>query len=194
MQSQKFPFFAYLSRMKYIRRWSLMRNSDTENIQEHSHSVAVLAHALALIRNQYFGGGADPGQVAVLALYHDAPEILTGDMPTPIKYSNPQIRQAYARVEQVAQEKLLSLLPPELQPHYAPLLHQAEGEAALLVKAADKLSAHIKCLEELKAGNKEFQAAAAQTRSALESMNLPELDYFMEHFLPAFSLTLDELE
>ena len=187
-------FFAYISRMRYIGRWSLMRNALPENIQEHSHMTAVLAHALAVIRNQFFDGHIDEGQVAVAALYHDAGEILTGDMPTPIKYYNPAIRQAYKAVEQVAEEKLLDMLPPELRPAYEDALHPADPEVEELVKAADKLSAHIKCIEELKAGNNEFRQAAAQTAAAMDAMRLPELDYFREYFLPSYSLTLDELE
>ena len=187
-------FFPMISRMRYINRWGLMRNTQPENIQEHSHQVAVLAHALAVIQNRYFGGQVDPGAVAVAALYHDASEILTGDMPTPIKYDNPAIRTAYKDVEAVAEGKLLRMLPPELQSAYAPVLTAMDPEVERLVKAADKLSAHIKCLEELKAGNAEFREAAAQTRKALEAFDLPEVRYFMDTFLPSFSLTLDELK
>ena len=186
-------FFAYINRMRFIQRWSLMRNSYTENIQEHSHQTAVLAHALAVLRNERFGGQVDVGAVAVAALYHDAGEILTGDMPTPIKYYNPGIREAYKAVEQVAEDKLLSMLPEDLRPAYEDALRPADPEIEQLVRAADKLSAHIKCIEELKAGNREFQSAAQQTLEALESYHLPELDYFLQEFLPAFSLTLDEL-
>jgi 5'-deoxynucleotidase len=187
-------FFAYISRMRFIQRWALMRNTAPENVQEHSHQVAILAHALALIRNEKFGGHVDPGLVASAALYHDASEILTGDMPTPIKYDNPAIRTAYKDVEAVAEGKLLGMLPPELQGAYAPVLTAVDPEVEQLVKAADKLSAHIKCLEELKAGNAEFRDAAAQTRRALEAFDLPEVRYFMDTFLPSFSLTLDELK
>lgn len=187
-------FFAYISRMRFIQRWALMRNTAPENVQEHSHQVAVLAHALALIRNEKFGGQVDPGLVAAAALYHDASEILTGDMPTPIKYDNPAIRTAYKDVEAVAEGKLLRMLPTELQGAYAPVLTEVDPEVERLVKAADKLSAHIKCLEELKAGNAEFREAAAQTRKALEAFDLPEVRYFMDTFLPSFSLTLDELK
>lgn len=187
-------FFAYINRMRFIQRWALMRNSYSENIQEHSHQVAVLAHALAIIRNRQFGGQVDAGAVAAAALYHDAPEILTGDMPTPIKYYNPEIRDAYKKVERVAEKKLLAMLPPELQPDFDQLLHPVDEEIETLVKAADKLAAHIKCLEELKAGNDEFGRAAQQTAAALEEMALPEVAYFTEHFLPSFRLTLDELE
>ena len=156
--------------------------------------TAVLAHALAVIRNQFFDGRVDEGQVAVAALYHDAGEILTGDMPTPIKYYNPAIREAYRQVERVAEEKLLGMLPDELRPTYSAALSPAAPEIQQLVKAADKLSAYIKCLDELKAGNTEFKQAAEQTRYALDDMELPELDYFLENFLPSFKLTLDELE
>ena len=190
----KSHFFAYISRMRFIQRWALMRNTAPENVQEHSHQVAVLAHALAVIRNEKFGGTSDPGAVAVAALYHDASEILTGDMPTPIKYDNPAIRSAYKDVEAVAERKLLEMLPEELQGVYAPLLTVQDAETAQLVKAADKLSAYIKCVEELKAGNTEFREAAAQTRRALESYGLPEVAYFLETFLDSFSLTLDELK
>ena len=188
-------FFAYIARMKYIGRWGLMRSTVPENIQEHSHMVAVLAHALAVIRREVYGGEIDPGQAAVLALYHDAPEILTGDLPTPVKYFNPEIRDAYKAVEAVSARRLLALLPPELQQVYAPLLGEdAGGELHAIVKAADKLSAYIKCVEELKAGNHEFKQAAEQTLEALKASPLPEVGYFMEHFLPGFSLTLDELQ
>ena len=194
MKQEQHPFFAYISRMRYIPRWALMRNSFSENVQEHSHMVAVLAHALAVIRNERFGGHIDAGQVAVYALYHDATEILTGDMPTPVKYYNRDIKTSYQRVEQVAADRLLSLLPPELRDTYRPILHSEDTDIHRVVKAADKLSAYIKCLEELKAGNLEFKRAAEQTRAALDSMELPELDYFMTHCLDSFSMTLDELE
>ena len=187
-------FFAYVSRLRFIQRWALMRNTAQENVQEHSHQVAVLAHALAVIRNEKFGGSVDAGQVAVAALYHDASEILTGDMPTPIKYDNPDIRKAYKEVEAMAERKLLHMLPEELQPAYAPIITGQSGEVEELVKAADKLSAYIKCVEEMKAGNNEFREAAAQTRKALDAYELPEVAYFMETFMESFSLTLDELK
>ena len=187
-------FFAHINRMRFIQRWSLMRNSYTENIQEHSHQTAVLAHALAVLRNERFGGQVDVGAVAVAALYHDAGEILTGDMPTPIKYFNPEIREAYRKVEEVADRKLLGMLPEALRPVYEDILRPADPEVEELVKAADKLSAHIKCLEELKAGNEEFRQAARQTAEALDGYDLPELRYFREQFLGSFQLTLDEME
>ena len=189
-----YNFFPMIARMKYINRWGLMRNTQAENIQEHSHMVAVLAHALAVIQNRYYGGQVDPGAVAVAALYHDASEILTGDMPTPIKYDNPAIRKAYKDVEAVAEKKLLHMLPQELQAVYAPILTPADSEIESLVKAADKLSAYIKCVEELKAGNNEFREAAAQTRRALEGYALPEVGYFLDTFMDSFALTLDELK
>ena len=188
-------FFAYISRMRFIQRWALMRNTAPENVQEHSHETAVLAHALALIRNRCFGGSVDAGAVAVAALYHDASEILTGDLPTPIKYFNPAIRGAYQEVEAVANQKLLSMLPQELQADYAPILDEGGSrEIRTLVKAADKLSAYIKCVEEVKAGNGEFREAAGQTLTALKEFGLPEVDYFLNTFMESFSLTLDELK
>ena len=186
-------FFALIGRMRSIRRWGLMRNSFDENLQEHSHMTAVLAHALAMIRREVFGLPADPDRAAVLALFHDASEIVTGDLPTPVKYLNREITGAYKAVERAAEEKLLTMLPPELQRGYAPLL--GEGDEALrpLVKAADKLSAYLKCQEELQMGNGEFRSAERQLRSWLEACPLPEVGYFTEHFLPSFGLTLDEL-
>ena len=193
--NQGYSFYAYLSRMRYISRWGLMRNSCPENIQEHSHMVAVLAHALALISRQIFGNQTiDPDKCATAALFHDAGEIITGDLPTPIKYFSPEIRSAYKQVEDVAAEKLLDMLPQELRDCYRPILQEEDKEIQRFVKAADKLSAHIKCLEELKASNHEFILAARQTRQALEEMDMPEIRYFMEQFLDSFTLTLDELQ
>lgn len=188
-------FYALISRMKYIARWSLMRNSVTENIQEHSHMVAVIAHALGVIGNRIYGKQHHPEHLATVALFHDATEILTGDMPTPIKYQNPDIIKAYHQVEAYAADKLLQMIPPELREDYAPLLNaEAHAEEAYrLVKAADKLSALIKCVEERKAGNSEFASAERSTRAAIQAMELPEVNYFMKHFMPAFELDLDEL-
>ena len=189
-----YNFFAYISRMRYIGRWSLMRNSLPENIQEHSHMVAVLAHALGVIRRDVFGVDCDPNEAAAVALYHDCSEILTGDLPTPIKYHSPEIREAYSQVEELACEKLLATLPKELRAAYSPLLSgEVQRRQHDLVKAADKLSAYLKCVEERKAGNNDFLSAEAQTRAALEENSLPEVRYFLEHFVPAFELTLDEL-
>lgn len=190
----KSHFFAYISRMRFIYRWALMRNTAAENVQEHSHQVAVLAHALAVIRNEKFGGRIDAGAVAVAALYHDASEIITGDLPTPIKYYNPAIKTAYREVEAVANDKLLSMLPVELRPAYEPILNETDPEVRVLVKAADKLSAYIKCVEEVKAGNAEFREAAEQTRKMLDAFRLPEMRYFLDTFMDSFSLTLDELK
>ena len=187
-------FYALISRMRYITRWGLMRNSFSENIQEHSHMVAVLAHALAVIRRDILGlPGPEPDRCAVGALYHDAPEILTGDLPTPVKYFNPEIKAAYKQVELVSGQRLLSMLPEALRPSYERLILEDDPETLPIIKAADKLSAYIKCVEELKAGNLEFESAQKQTLQALEAMELPELRYFMEQFLPAFSLNLDQL-
>ena len=168
-------FFALISRMRYIGRWGLMRNTFEENIQEHSHMVAVLAHGLAVIQRDILGQPADPDRCASAALFHDASEILTGDLPTPIKYYNPEIKKAYKQIEAVSCEKLLALLPPEVQESYRPLLFESDPEVARIVKAADKLSAYIKCVEELKAGNSEFEAAEKQTRQALVEMQLVEM-------------------
>lgn len=190
----EYNFYALIARMKYIDRWALMRNTERENIQEHSHQVAVLAHALAVLQNRYFGGQLDPGQVAVAALYHDATEIITGDMPTPIKYFNETLRDSYKEVEAVAADRLLAMLPQELRGEYEPLLKEQGPEVRAVVKAADKLSAYLKCVEELKAGNNEFRLAREQTWEALQDNPLPALQYFMEHFLPSFELTLDELQ
>ncbi len=190
----EYNFYALIARMKYIDRWALMRNTERENIQEHSHQVAVLAHALAVLQNRYFGGTLDPGAVAVAALYHDATEIITGDMPTPIKYFNDTLRDSYKEVEAVAADRLLAMLPPELRGEYEPLLKEQDPEIRAVVKAADKLSAYLKCVEELKAGNNEFRLARQQTWEALMDNPLPALQYFIEHFLPSFELTLDELQ
>ena len=190
-------FFAMLSRMKYINRWGLMRNTRNETICEHSLDTAILAHALAVLRNRRFGGNVNPEKAALLAIFHDAPEILTGDLPTPIKYYNPTIRTAYQEVERMAEDRLLAYLPDDLRPDYKALLHQetAENEELLpLVKAADKLSALIKCVEERAMGNAEFLRAEQTIRTAIAELHLPEADCFVEEFLPTYSLTLDEQE
>ena len=189
-----YKFFAYISRMKYINRWSLMRSSVPENIQEHSHMAAVLAHALGVIRRDVFGRPCDPDACAAAALFHDATEIFTGDLPTPIKYYSPAIREAYRQVEDVAAHRLLSMLPDELRPAYQPLLEEEDPQVRAIVKAADKLSAYIKCLEELEAGNNEFADAAGETLEALRRMELEEVTWFLEHFAEAFGLTLDGLQ
>ena len=187
-------FYALMSRMRYITRWGLMRNTFSENIQEHSHQVAVLAHALALIRRDILKlDGPDPDRCAVAALYHDASEILTGDLPTPIKYYNPDIKDAYKQVERIAGERLLDMLPKQLRDSYEHLVLEDDEEVNPIVKAADNLSAYIKCVEEQKGGNSEFDSAAAQTMASMKEMNLPELDWFIAECLPAFALNLDQL-
>ena len=180
--------------MRYITRWGLMRNTFSENISEHSHQVAVLAHALALIRREILGlPGPDPERCAVAALYHDASEILTGDLPTPIKYYNPDIKDAYKQVERIAGERLLDMLPPQLRDSYTHLVLEDDETVNPIVKAADKLSAHIKCLEEQKAGNTEFDSAARQTWEAMKAMALPELNWFLDNCLTPFTFNLDQL-
>ena len=186
-------FFAYIFRMRYIARWALMRNTRTENVEEHSYEVAVLAHALAVIGRDVFHKELDPDKTAAVALFHDAPEIITGDMPTPIKYFNPELKSAYSRVEAVAQDKLLFMLPPELVAAYEPLVREADPEVRRYVKAADKLAAWLKCQEELKAGNAEFKRAAGETLTALKAMEMEEVDWFMDQLGGAFQLTLDDL-
>lgn len=185
-------FYALLARMRYISRWGLMRSSIPENVQEHSHETAVYAHALGLIRREIFGQDCDAEHLAVLAIYHDASEIITGDLPTPIKYHDPTIRDAYKKVERAADERLLSLLPEALRTAYAPAFAPTPDEERL-VKAADKLSALCKCIAERKAGNREFLSAEEQTRRSIGEMHLPEADWFMEHCLGAFEKNLDEL-
>jgi len=186
-------FFALISRMRYIGRWGLMRNSLPENIQEHSHMVAVIAHCLAVIGRDILGKDVSPEQCAAVALYHDASEILTGDMPTPIKYHDDAIKNSYKEIETMACERLLEFLPEELRPSFEPLLLHEDPKIYPYVKAADKLSAYIKCIEERKAGNNEFISAEAQILGVLKENPLPEVDYFMKNFMPAFELTLDEL-
>jgi 5'-deoxynucleotidase len=188
-------FFAYLSRMKFIKRWGLMHNTYAENVQEHSLRVAQIAHALALIRNRRFGGSVSPERVAVLALYHDAGEVLTGDLPSPIKYFNPEIQKAYRDIETSAVARLVAMVPKELQEDYRPILvaGASDSEHREIVKAADKLCAYIKCLEEMAAGNREFTKAELALENAVRAIDLPEVRYFLEVFVPSFRLTLDEL-
>ena len=187
-------FYALMGRMRYITRWGLMRNTFSENISEHSHMTAVLAHALALIRRDILKlPTPDPDRCAVAALYHDASEILTGDLPTPIKYYNPEIKEAYKQVERIAGNRLLDMLPPELRSSYEQYVLESDETLEPIVKAADKLSAHIKCLEEQKAGNTEFDTAARQSWEAMKAMARPELDWFLDNCLPAFALNIDQL-
>ena len=187
--------FAYFSRMKLIRRWGLMRSTYPENVQEHSLRVAMAAHALALIRNRLFGGTVDCARVAVLALYHDSGEVLTGDLPSPIKYRNPEIRSAYREIEASAAGTLLAMVPEPLREDYRTLLlpNAGDPDERAIVKAADKLCAWMKCLEETAAGNREFASAEEALRGIVEELGLPEVRYFVETFVPSFRLTLDEL-
>ncbi|MBA0175739.1 MULTISPECIES: 5'-deoxynucleotidase [Pectobacterium] len=188
-------FFAHLSRLKLISRWPLMRNVRTENVSEHSLQVAFVAHALAVIKNRKFEGNLNAERIALLAMYHDASEVLTGDMPTPIKYYNAQIAHEYKKIEKIAQQKLIEMLPEELQQDYRMLLddnYTSEEERAI-VKQADALCAYLKCLEELSAGNAEFTLAKARLEKTLQLRHSPEMDYFMTVFVPSFSLSLDEI-
>ena len=189
-------FFAYMARMKLIRRWSLMKSVSDENIAEHSAQVAQIAHALALIRNRYFGGSLDADRIAVMALYHETSEVLTGDLPTPIKYYNPDIRNAYREIESVANEKLIGMLPEELRDEYRSLIEVSEDSYEhMLVKAADKISAYIKCIEELRSGNREFAKAEISLWKEIERYFVhEEVAYFCNTFLDTFRKTLDELE
>lgn len=188
------PFYAMLSRMKYINRWSLMRNTRNENLCEHSYDVAMIAHALAVITNTRFNGKINEAECVLRALYHDTSEIITGDLPTPVKYDNPTLHDAYKQLESVASQKLLSMLPSDLQAAYEPYFSEADGESEeqRLVKAADKLSALIKCIEEMQQGNHDFSKARIATEKAIRDMRLPAADVFLDEFVPAFSLTLDE--
>ncbi|ATM95111.1 nucleotidase YfbR, HD superfamily [Yersinia frederiksenii] len=188
-------FFAHLSRLKLINRWPLMRNVRTENVSEHSLQVAFVAHALAIIKNRKFNGNLNADRVALLAMYHDASEVITGDLPTPIKYYNPQIAHEYKKIEKVAQQKLIEMLPKELQHDFRCLLdeHYYSEEEKALVKQADALCAYLKCLEELSAGNNEFIQAKARLEKTLAMRQSPEMDYFMAVFVPSFSLSLDEI-
>ena len=187
-------FYAMLSRMKYINRWGLMRNTKDENLCEHSLEVAFVAHALGIINNEIFGGDIDAERLAILGMYHDVTEIITGDMPTPVKYYSDVIRNAYKEVEGVAKNQMLTGLPEDIRHRYDALLLETEEEALLwrYVKAADKISAYIKCIEEIKTGNKDFAKAEKSTFKAIMDMKLPEADYFMQEFIPAYKLTLDE--
>lgn len=188
-------FFAYMARMKYIQRWGLMRNVRKENIQEHSLQAAMIAHNLAIVRNKLYGGDVDPQRVLLLAVYHEVSEVITGDLATPIKYFNPEIKKAYKDIEKVANERLFSMLPQEFKSDYEDVFFPApeDEEHWKIVKAADKLCAYLKCIEELKAGNLEFAKAERSIHKDLLNLELPEVTYFMEHFLPSFHLTLDEL-
>ncbi|WP_313562138.1 5'-deoxynucleotidase [Ruminiclostridium cellobioparum] len=196
MDKENFHFFAFLSRMKYINRWGLMRNTYTENIQEHSLQVAIIAHGLAVIRNTYYNGEINPERVAILAMFHDCNEIITGDMPTPIKYYNPQISRIYKDIEDISKEKIISMLPEEMADEYYSLFFKNpdDMECWKLVKAADRIAAYIKCIEEVKAGNNEFKKASETILNTIAEIELEEVKYFMDRFVPSFHLSLDEID
>ena len=190
-----FKFFAFINRMKYIKRWSLMRSVREENIMEHSQQVAVIAHALALINNKILGGTADISKVVLLAQYHEVGEVITGDLPTPIKYFNPEIKSAYKDLEKNASERLINMLPESLQGEYREYIIPDESTLEYkLVKCADRLAAYLKCVEEVRAGNAEFKKAKASIGAELKNLKCPEVDYYLKEFAPAFDLTLDELD
>ncbi len=189
-----YKFFAYLNRMKYIKRWGLMYCSVDENIMEHSQHVAVVAHALATISNTYFGGSLNADHIAVKALFHETSEVLTGDLPTPIKYFNPEIKNAYKGLEKISNDKLLGYLPTEVAPIYDEIVNDESSIEHKFVKYADKICAYVKCVEEVKMGNREFVKAEKSLKAELEALSVPEVDYFMTHFIPAYALTLDEME
>jgi 5'-deoxynucleotidase len=188
-------FYAYLSRLRWIKRWGLMRNAEPENVIEHSWEVAVIAHALALIRNQYFFGKVDANAIATAALYHDVSEVLTGDLPTPIKYFSTSLTTAYRQIEAIACEELISLLPQPLQASYKALLNDEQQPEShhQIIKAADTLSAYLKCLSELRAGNLEFSVTAGRLERQLNASSLPEVGYFMQSFVPACSTPIDDI-
>ncbi len=194
------PFFAYLSRLRLVQRWGLMRSHEPENVAEHSHQVAVVAHALAVIGNHYGHTQVDPAKVALAALFHDASEVLTGDLPTPVKYANPDMRAAYKGLEEAATARLLKMLPEELQADYAPLLNPEDPEIRRLVKAADKLCAYLKAVQEVAVGNREFAAAKTALREQLKALApekgsvVPEVEHFLHEFEHTFTRSLDELQ
>lgn len=191
----KSHFFAHLSRLKLINRWPLMRNVRTENVSEHSLQVAFVAHALAIIKNKHFNGKVNPERIALLAMYHDASEVITGDLPTPTKYYNPQITTEYKKIEKIAQNKLINMLPQELQDDFRPLIDDDfyDETEKNIVKQADALCAYLKTIEELSAGNNEFRLAEQRLKKTLSERGSSEMDYFLEIFVPSFSLSLDEI-
>lgn len=196
MSTESSHFFAYISRLRLIQRWGLMYNVHPENVQEHTTQVSFIAHLLAVIKNRVFEGNVDPSRTALLAMYHDTSEVITGDLPTPIKYFSPQIKKAYKEIEQVANVRLFQFLPEELKGAFTSIFFPAEDDRQHweLVKAADKISAYLKCVEELKAGNQEFAKAGEVLHKTIQELEMPEVKYFMEIFLPSMELTLDELE
>lgn len=190
-----YHFFSYMAKMKHIKRWGIMRNTREENIQEHSLQAAMIAHALAIIKNKLFGGNVDAERVIAVAVYHEAGEVITGDLATPIKYFNPEIKSAYKQIERVAEQKLVAMLPGEIKGEYEKLIlrREEDKEVYSLVKAADRICAYIKCIEEISAGNREFEKAQKAILASIEKLDMPEVKYFMDKFIPSFELTLDEL-
>ena len=187
-------FFAYMNRMKYIRRWGLMRNTKIENDMEHAFQTAMIAHAIALLGNARYERGYDAAHIAVLAMYHDASEVITGDLPTPIKHNNPAIKKEYHKLESIAQKRLLTMLPADVMPDYEPLIEPDESTPEWrVVKAADKISAYIKCMEERSAGNREFYQAEETVLASIRKIDLPEVQDFMDEFVPGFGMSLDEI-
>lgn len=186
-------FFALMARMKYIERWGLMRSVRKENIQEHSLQTAMIAHALAVIGNKIFGKNYDANAIAVKAMYHESSEIITGDLPTPIKYYNDEIKNAYKYIENVAVGRIIELLPEELQEEYRPILSPDNEEEKKIIKSADRLCAYLKCVEETNSGNSEFADALLSVKKDIDESDLPEVKYFTEHFVSSFALTLDKL-
>ena len=186
-------FFAYVARLRYIRRWGLMRSVMPENDAEHSLQVAMIAHAIAAIGRDSYGRDCDPEHILALGVYHDVSEVITGDMPTPVKYHTQELRGAYKDVERMANDRLLTMLPEGLRVAFRPYLSEPEGYDRAVVKAADSISAYLKCIEEKRAGNREFEAAGVSIRKGLEEIDLPEVQDFLRMFLPSFELSLDEL-
>ena len=189
----KHHFFAYVSRLRYIRRWGLMRSVMPENDAEHSLQVAMIAHAIAIIGRDHYGRQVNPEHVLALGVYHDVSEVITGDMPTPVKYQTDELRKSYKDVERMANERLLSMLPEGLRPAYEPYLSAPQDHDRQILKAADSISAYLKCMEEKRAGNREFDAAGESIKAALDQIELPEVQDFIREFIPSFELSLDEL-
>jgi len=186
-------FFAYIARMKHIKRWGLMPSSREENIQEHSLQVAMIAHCLALLENKHYGGSLDPEHIMAIAVFHETGEVITGDLVTPIKYFNDDIRKAYKNIEAIAEDRMISMLPEDLQGDYRALIQPTDEAEKRIVKAADKIAAYTKCLEEIRSGNKEFSMAEKALRRTIDDMHMPVVDEFMREYIPDFNVTLDEL-
>ena len=186
-------FFAYIARMKHIKRWGLMPSSREENIQEHSLQVAMIAHALALLQNKHYGGTLDPEHIMAIAVYHETGEVITGDLVTPIKYFNEDIKTAYKNIEAIAEDRMISMLPEDMREDYRALIQPKDEEEKRIVKAADKIAAYTKCLEEIRSGNKEFSMAEKALRKTIDEMHMPVVDEFMRVYIPDFNVTLDEL-